>query len=187
MPTSRRNYHHGDLRRALIEEGTAILAETGPAGLSLREVARRLGVSHNAPYRHFATREALLAAIAAAGYDALAEQTDKAAGDMTARGLAYIGFALKHPAIFRLMFSDLIDRSAFPDLAAAAERSLERASRAIGAAYGSEPEAVMAAWSFVHGLAQLLLDGQPPEGLRRGRSDLAFARATLAAMARALE
>jgi AcrR family transcriptional regulator len=186
MPTSRKNYHHGDLRRALISEGTAMLAETGPAALSLREVARRLGVSHNAPYRHFATREALLAAIAASGFDELAEATDKAAADMKARGLAYIAFALEHPAVFRLMFSDLIDRAAFPELAVAATNGLERAAGAIGAAYGDEPEAVMAAWSFVHGLAQLLLDGQAPRNLRRGRSDLTLAKATLAAMAEAL-
>jgi AcrR family transcriptional regulator len=186
MPTLGKKYHHGDLRRALITEGTAMLAETGPAGLSLREVARRLGVSHNAPYRHFATRDALLAAISAAGYDALAERTDGAAGDMAARGLAYIAFALEHPPVFRLMFSDLIDRAAFPELAAAANGGLERASRAIGAAYGDKPEAIMAAWSFVHGLALLLLDGQAPGSLRRGRSDLTFAKDTLAAMAAAL-
>ena len=69
---------------------------------------------------------------------------------------------------------------------AAAANGLERAASAIGAAYGSEPEAVMAAWSFVHGLAQLLLDGQVPQNLRRGRSDLTLAKATLAAMADAL-
>lgn len=163
-----------------------MLAETGPAALSLREVARRLGVSHNAPYRHFETREALLAAIAASGFDALAEATDKAANDMKARGLAYIVFALEQPAVFRLMFSDLIDRKAFPELAAAAANGLERAASAIGATYGDDPEAVMAAWSFVHGLAQLLLDGQAPSSLRRGRSDLTLAKATLAAMADAL-
>ncbi len=146
----------------------------------------RACVSHNAPYRHFESHDALLAVIAADGYAALAEQTDQAAGDMTARGLAYIAFALKHPAVFRLMFSGLIDRAAFPEFAAAAHNSLDRASRAIGSAYGTEPEAVMAAWSFVHGLAQLLLDGQAPENLRRGRSDLAFAKATLAAMTAAL-
>ncbi len=187
MPTSRKDYHHGDLRRALIAEGTAMLGEIGPAGLSLREIARRLGVSHNAPYRHFDTREALLAAIATAGYEALAEQTGKAAGDMAARGFAYVAFALKHPAVFRLMFSDLIDRSAFPEFSVAAQVSLDRASREIGTAYGNEPEAVMAAWSFVHGLAQLLLDGQVPESLRRGRSDISFAKATLASMAAALK
>jgi hypothetical protein len=105
---------------------------------------------------------------------------------MAARGLAYIAFALEHPPVFRLMFSDLIDRAAFPELAAAANGGLERASRAIGAAYGDKPEAIMAAWSFVHGLALLLLDGQAPGSLRRGRSDLTFAKDTLAAMAAAL-
>jgi AcrR family transcriptional regulator len=186
MPTLHRKYHHGDLRRALIAEGTAMLAESGPAALSLREIARRLGVSHNAPYRHFATRDSLLAAISVAGYEALAERTGAASDGMIAQGLSYVAFALEHPAVFRLMFSDLVDHAAFPELAAAANTSLDRASRAIGAAYGGEPEAIMAAWSLVHGLAQLLLDGQAPESLRRGRSDLAFARDTLAAMASAL-
>ncbi|MDQ0463877.1 AcrR family transcriptional regulator [Caulobacter ginsengisoli] len=191
MPTSERPYHHGDLRRALVAEGEALLGEVGAANLALREVARRLGVSHNAPYRHFPTREALLAAIATAGFEALAERTDQAGkrgtgGVMQERGLAYVAFALERPAVFRLMFSDQVDRTAFPELAAAAQASLARASAAIGAAYGEEGDAVMAAWSFVHGLTVLLLDGQTPEALRKGRDDLALAKATLAAMAHAV-
>jgi AcrR family transcriptional regulator len=185
MPTSERPYHHGDLRHGLLAEGEALLGEVGAANLSLREIARRLGVSHNAPYRHFPTREALLAALAAEGYQALAERTDTAG--MADRGLAYVTFALEHPAVFRLMFSDQIDRAAFPELAASAEACLTRASRAIGAAYGEAPEAVMAAWSFVHGLATLLLDGQAPAALRGGRTDRELAETTLAAMAGALK
>lgn len=193
MTTSDNTYHHGDLRRALIATGTKVLAESGPAGLSLREVARRLGVSHNAPSRHFATREALLAAIAVAGYENLSARTAQAGKQaasadeaMVQRGLAYVGFALKHPALFRLMFSDHVDRKAHPDLAATAQASLTALMPQVSAAYGEQalPEATLAAWSMVHGLAQLLVDSQPPPELRGGRSDLELAEATLRAMAR---
>jgi AcrR family transcriptional regulator len=192
MATSDKTYHHGDLRRALIATGMKVLAESGPAGLSLREVARRLGVSHSAPSRHFATREALLAAIAVAGYENLSARTAQAGKQaasadeaMVQRGLAYVGFALKHPALFRLMFSDHVDRKAHPDLAATAQGSLAALMPQVSAAYGEQalPEATLAAWSMVHGLAQLLIDSQPPPELRGGRGNLELAEATLRAMA----
>jgi AcrR family transcriptional regulator len=192
MPTSDKSYHHGDLRRALIATGMEVLAESGPASLSLREIARRLGVSHNAPSRHFATRQALLAAIAIAGYEDLSARTANAGERaqsteeaMVRRGLAYVGFALERPALFRLMFSDQIDRKAYRDLDLTAQTSLLALMPQVSAAYGERSlrEATLAAWSMVHGLAQLLIDNQPPPELRAGRSDLKLAEATLRAMA----
>lgn len=196
MPTSgraadTRPYHHGDLRRALVAAGAGIVAEHGAANLSLREVARQLGVSHNAPYKHFATREALLAAIAAQGYvelaDRLSEAQAEAEDPMAGRALAYVGFALEQPAVFRLMFSDAIDRSAFPELQAAQARSYERFQAAISEAYGPEllNDVTLSAWAFVHGLAMLLLDGQAA-AMGDDRDPLDIARAVVAVNSKAL-
>jgi AcrR family transcriptional regulator len=186
MPTSKRPYHFGDLRGALLAEGESLLTEVGPAEISLREIARRIGVSHNAPYRHFATKEALLAAIAAAGFDTLAARLEKPASDPEAFGRAYVEFALERPAVFRLMFSGLLDRSAHPDLELAADRSLRSAQHFVRGTYGTDEGAMMAAWAFVHGVAMLLLDGQVPAALRGGRSNVELASAILGAMANTL-
>jgi len=193
MPTSTKPYHHGDLRRQLIAVGEAVLAERGLAALSLREVARRLGVSHNAPFKHFASREALLAAMAEQGFEDLAERQARARTGatndaMVGRGLVYVMFALERPALFRLMFGGEIDRERFPALAERAELSLRQITRHIGETFGEEAaeEATLSAWAFVHGLANLLLDGQIPPALRAGRSDEEVAKAVIAAMAHGL-
>lgn len=107
-----RPYHHGALRGALIEEALGLIREQGPEGFTLRELARRLGVSHAAPYRHFADRRALITAVAALGCDELAAAIrgglDAAGPDLRARflgaGYAYVRFALDKPAHFRAMF-----------------------------------------------------------------------------------
>jgi AcrR family transcriptional regulator len=192
MSTS--TYHHGDLRRQLLTAGEALLVEQGLSSLSLREVARRLGVSHNAPYRHFPTRDALLAALVEQGYEDLAQRAKEAVSGaasgeaMIARGLAYVQFALDRPAIFRLMFSGEVDETAFPQLRAKSLASLMASTEAIADAFGEEQlhEAVISAWALVHGLAQLLLDGQVPEAMRSGRSDRQLAEAVLRSMAFAL-
>ena len=103
---TRKSYHHGDLEAALIRSAGKILEKEGLDALSLREVARQAGVSHNAPYRHFAEREALLAALAAKGFEMLAQAQQAAAakGGLRAMGEAYVLFALEHPQRFRLMF-----------------------------------------------------------------------------------
>jgi AcrR family transcriptional regulator len=192
MATSK-PYHHGDLRRQLIAVGEDVLAERGLAGLSLREAARRLGVSHNAPFKHFASREALLAAIAEQGFEELAARLSAAmVGDpreaMTARALAYVTFALERPAVFRLMFGGQVDASQHPSLAERAEASLRGVTGHIAQAFGDEAldAATLSAWAFVHGLAHLLLDGQIPEALRKGRSNQDLAEAIVAAMAHGL-
>src|SRR5438045_6558281 len=104
-------YHHGDLRTALLEAAAELLDEGGPEAVSLRECARRAGVSHAAPYRHFETKDALLFALADEGFGWLAESGAKAMhGIRNARerldayGAAYVRFAIENPARFRLMF-----------------------------------------------------------------------------------
>jgi AcrR family transcriptional regulator len=149
-------YHHGDLRSALLHSAGELLEEQGLESLSLREAARRAGVSHNAPYRHFPDRDALLAALAAEGFDMLAG----ALGDRAGRemGEAYVRFALEHPNRFRLMFGGRLKLERHRELASAARRTYE----GLVAAFHDLPSpeiAAAAAWSLVHGLAQLLLDG----------------------------
>lgn len=180
-------YHHGDLRAALLDAGRAMLAEVGPSELSLRELARRLGVSHNAPYKHFPTREALLAALAAEGFAMLAERTRTAAtapgAGLEAMGLAYIGFALDQPAVYRVMFSDAVDKTAFPELLNASRSSFDVLRNAVAKVYGPEhaDAAATSAWALVHGLALLLLDKQLPASLGAGKPPLEAARAVLQA------
>src|SRR5579864_3662327 len=107
----RRPYHHGHLREALLQGAVRAIAELGPAAFTLREVARRAGVSHNAPYRHFRDKEALLAAVANEGYRELTAAMLAAAGRQVRgvdrlkhAGLAYIEFALRRPEHFTVMF-----------------------------------------------------------------------------------
>src|SRR3954470_20864584 len=107
-------YHHGDLPPALLKAAAKILEKEGLAGLSLRELARRAGVSHNAPYRHFPDRDALLAALATEGFAILGKQLAAPAGQESAA--AYVRFALDHPQRFRLMFGGQIAYDRYPEL-----------------------------------------------------------------------
>ena len=112
----RGGYHHGDLRAAVLQAAGEILETEGLSGLSLREAARRAGVSHNAPYRHFADRESLLAALAAEGFGLLAAAQREAAAKIGLRGMgeAYVRFALAHPERFQLMFGGVIEIGRHP-------------------------------------------------------------------------
>jgi len=175
-------YHHGDLRAAILGAAGKLLEEHGIAGLSLREAARRAGVSHNAPYRHFDDRDALLAALAAEGFAQLGAALEAAGGSAArARGEAYVRFALEHPQRFRLMFGGLARLDSHPALREAAAQTyagLVRAFEPVAGAVGA-PIAAAAAWSMVHGLAQLLLDGHFP----RARGEVtAFVREVLCAV-----
>src|SRR5271167_4183220 len=103
MPSAR-PYHHGNLKQALIDAAVALIAEVGPQGFTLREVARRAGVSHNAPYRHFLDKDDLLAAVAAEGFERLNESMTKAmrkgrtgAEQLRLAGRGYVEFALRSP------------------------------------------------------------------------------------------
>ncbi len=171
-PTER-PYHHGDLAAALRDAARAILAEEGLAALSLRSVARRAGVSHAAPYRHYASREALLADVAAEGLTQLRAELAQAAGapcdpaDRIVRiGGAYLRFAARHEGLFRLMLgSELPNRGDFPGLAEATHAIGEDIGNALGDTAGG-----LAVWAAVHGLALLILEnvidlGQKQAGL----------------------
>ena len=172
-------YHHGNLRAALITAAVQLLDEVGPHGVSLREVARRAGVTHAAPYRHFADKETLLAAVAEEGFhlleDEMRARMDQAGADPTARlqasGVGYVMFAVQHPAHFRLMFGrELHDRRARPALFEASEAAYQvlvealAGVQAAGGLPGQDPTILaVGAWSKVHGLAMLLVEGQLEE------------------------
>jgi AcrR family transcriptional regulator len=170
-------YHHGDLRRELLAAAMFLLERDGADAISLRAVARRAGVSHNAPYRHFSSRGALLSALAEAGFAALGSALAAVPRDLAAEprlerlGQTYLHFAWTHAALYRLMFGSALDRQAQPGLAAAAGEALAELRSAI-AAFGPQPderETVIAAWSMTHGLAHLALDRMLAGDLERDR------------------
>ncbi|MBX9946138.1 MAG: TetR/AcrR family transcriptional regulator [Reyranella sp.] len=166
-------YHHGQLREALTTAGRALLEEKGIRGFTLRECARRAGVSHAAPAYHFASIDDLLAALATRGFDELAAamtaEADRASGDAAGRligqGVGYMAFAAGNPALFQLMFSREANRLETADLAAAAEAVRRLQAAAVEAAIphaSGEIKQRMAdfATASVHGFIALLLDGQ---------------------------
>jgi AcrR family transcriptional regulator len=159
-------YHHGDLRRALLDTALAAIAEHGPAAVSLRDVARRAGVSHAAPTHHFRDKTGLLTAVAAEGWALLADALRETAArdpSFAELGVTYVLFATSHPAHFAVMRAPGLVRRDDPELTAAQERA--GAYLRGGAARHSEGEATdsrvtaLAAWSLVHGLSALLLEG----------------------------
>ncbi len=177
MGASPRAYHHGDLRSALIATAGTILAERGVDGFSLRETARRAGVSPAAPGHHFGDARGLLTAVAARAFaalgDALGAATTAAtagAGGRQARleaqGHAYVAFALAHPGLFDLMWRRSLVDAADPELAAAGRRAFAMLDVVVrdGAPPIADPldpalAPTHAAWSLVHGFARLALDG----------------------------
>ncbi|MEM9131743.1 MAG: WHG domain-containing protein [Actinomycetota bacterium] len=171
--TSSRAPYDGDLRRALIDAAVAVVADEDPANLSLRAVARDLGVSHAAPKNHFTDKTALLTAIAIEGFERLAHELlvaiDEAASPLEAlatAGRSYVRFSVGHPGYFRVMWrNDLLDQGdqqleRSGELALDALRQLVREAQATGWATGrSATDLAVLAWAAVHGLAQLYLDG----------------------------
>ena len=184
MPKTRsdeRPYHHGDLRRAIVKAALEILRETQSLEFSLRELARRAGVSHNAPYKHFADKRELLAAVSAAGFETL---TKRMAHEMArlsdpreqlfAMLRAYIDHGVDNPALYSLMFGGYLggpDRSRPAIELAEAEKTKALLAgvivagglgRAISETSRNERKiagAILACWSLVHGLTLLLADG----------------------------
>jgi len=149
-------YHHGDLRAAVLTAAGKLIEKEGLAGLSVREAARRAGVSHNAPYRHFPDRDALLAALATEGFTRLGKALEGRSGREL--GEAYVRFALAHPQRFRLMFGGQLALDRYPELRTQADATHARLTAAF-AGLGAEAKfAAAAAWSLVHGLANLILD-----------------------------
>ncbi len=185
LKSKKEAYHHGDLRAALLRSAGKILEKEGLVGLKLREIARRAGVSHSAPYRHFPERESLLAALATDGYAMLgkAQREAAAAGGLRGMGEAYVRFALDHPQRFRLMFGGAVQIARHPALRDIATRTFQGLSGALSArvpgAQGAS-DASLAAWALVHGLAQLLLEDRIASAARNGRSDEQFVRELLA-------
>lgn len=175
MPAAK-PYHHGNLRVALLDAAIHLIAEVGPAGFNLREVARRAGVSHNAPYRHFRNRDDLMAAVAEQGFRELTQAMLAGAGSharardrLKQAGLAYVRFALRRPQHFAIMFDA-------PNLTTRHPDSTDPSARAFGTLVtfveacqqeGSLPrgdtlQLALVAWCTVHGIAKLGIAGRLP-------------------------
>ena len=173
--TSARPYHHGDLKRVVIETAQDMLREDKGWQFTLRELARRAGVSHAAPYKHFADKSALLAELAMLGFNELREQLSgaierplrSARAEFITAAKAYIRFGTANPSLYRLMFSADVDKTAFPKLNEAGAAAfaallaiLERGQRS--GAFRKQPVRSQAAasWALVHGFTMLAIDGQ---------------------------
>jgi len=182
-------YHHGDLRRALMSAAVASIEEAGPAALSLRDLARRAGVSHAAPAHHFGDKAGLLTALAAEGYELLAADlvaSRATNGSFLELGVTYVRFAVSHRAHFEVMFRPDLHRPDDPDLAVARRRTGDALyagaaewsdAGPVGAGHGPAGaagegvrtagegvrEAGLAAWSLAHGFAALWLSGSLPD------------------------
>ncbi len=183
-------YHHGNLRRALIDAAVETIARDGVAALNLRDLARRLGVSHAAPTHHFGDRTGLLTAIAIEGYDGLAAATRDAwegARSYLEVGVAYVRYATSHPGHFAVMFRPDLVRSDDPELARASGASaamLYGPLDDMAIVGGDEVDrriAATAAWGLVHGIAVLWLQGSlrggpidDPEELTRAAARYLF-------------
>jgi len=185
MP-AKRPYHHGNLKPALLQAAVGLIAEVGPAAFTLREVARRAGISHNAPYRHFNDKDELLAAVAAEGFERLANALSKGAlakpdratrarvpnpalRRFQASGLAYVRFALHSPEHLLVMFDWPLALDQYTELAAASKRAfavlvgLVEAAQIEGSLPGGDPTALACvAWSLVHGVAKLAIAHRLP-------------------------
>ncbi len=167
---SKKTYHHGNLRAALITAAHNILRSAGVEGLSLRKVAQQAGVSATAPYSHFKDKRELLAVLATQGFEQLAQEMQGSVSEREGwEGLAcgYVTFATKNPDLFRLMFgAGAGDLMAFPELAAAGTRAYTLLSDYVAArmqelgAPHKTAIATAAAWSLVHGLSTLINDGR---------------------------
>jgi AcrR family transcriptional regulator len=197
MRTSR-SYHHGNLKQALLEASLHLLRKAGPGAFTLREVARRAGVSHNAPYRHFRDKEELLAALAAEGFDRLTAAMTKAAESASGAlecfrlsGRGYVEFALRFPQHFAVMFEVPRRFDLYPETQAAGERAFGTLVRYVEACQaegvlppGDAKPFALLAWSMVHGVAKLAISGRLPMS---GAADvLRFTDTATEALARGL-
>ena len=180
-----------DLRQRILNTSELLLEENGVAALSMREVARRAGVTHQAPYHHFADRESILAELVAQGFDELSRRLARAndralsAGKhaaLIASGLAYTGFALEHPGVFRIMFRpEVCDATRFPAALAASNRAHAELDRLVRLMHDGHHNATLASlyWAQVHGLACLIVDGPLGLQLPRPRDRRAHLRVSL--------
>lgn len=171
-----RRYHHGNLKKALLDAAVKVIAKVGPRAFTLREVARKAKVSHNAPYRHFRDKEELLAAVAAEGFDRLADSmidaaapADDALSALLLSGSGYVQFALRWPDHFSVMFDQHEGFHAYPNYAASGQRAFQVLLDRITAAQeagqlpaGDANALALTAWSMVHGIAKLAISGLLP-------------------------
>lgn len=171
-----RKYHHGDLKNALIQAGVEILSKEGIEGLSLRKVAQRAGVSHNAPYSHFPDKQSLIAAISTEGFKQLYDELDRAVSSyqndpkrqLQEGARAYVQFAMTHTDTFKIMFSGILEKEkeypAFVEISLKTFQRVVNIVRACQAAnvLGSGSPEIMAVtvWGQVHGIVSLALEGQ---------------------------
>lgn len=180
-PSDVRPYHHGDLQRAILNAAFDVLSESQSTEFSLRELARRAGVSHNAPYKHFVDKRELLAAVSAIGFERLEDDMQRAQADFTDPGerlkalmRAYVANGAMNPALYRLMFGGYLTEDG--DRRPAIERAAGWKMRtiivtaitdgALGNAVPNSPDAIvdvdgaiLVLWSQIHGLTSLIIDG----------------------------
>ena len=173
---SRKNYHHGDLKNTLVTAGISILAKEGVAGLTLRKVARRAGVSHAAPYAHFSDKQALIAAISTEGFKRLYEAMDQAITpfetdplrQLVAGAWAYVQFGVSDPDHFKVTFSGVLEKEKdYPAFVEISQKTfgrvvsiVEACQRAKVLRAGSPDLLAISIWSQLHGLVSLLIEGQ---------------------------
>jgi AcrR family transcriptional regulator len=176
MPADGQPYHHGNLKQTLLDASIELIRAVGPAAFTMREVARKAGVSHNAPYRHFQDKEALLAAVAAEGFDRLTESMRKTAQPasgaperlrLAARG--YVKFSLRFPEHFSVMFDSPKHFDVYPETRKAGEGAfgllvhhIEGCQQEGALPQGDSRQFALIAWSMVHGVAKLAGAGQFP-------------------------
>lgn len=163
-----RPYHHGDLRRALVDAARRLLEAEGPSALSLRAVAREAGVSPAAPYHHFKDKAELLQAVAQEGWDTLnaqmagAKARDAGPHQLTALGIAYVCFARENPALYRVMYDNVREAEDLPEDMHKDKDSAYCLVRDTMIELGADPGAevhlelaTIAAWCGAHGLAEM--------------------------------
>jgi len=169
-----RSYHHGDLKEALLKASLELVSEKGPHGFSLAEVCRKAGVSVAAPYRHYRDKEAILAAIAVAGFEqyyegaaaAVAASSDKTFGALSALATTYVNFAIANPSRYRVMYGSDLSKAKFPELYATARRAfdvvfcvVEKCLIENGKSSENTYAMSVSMWSHCHGIAMLCVDG----------------------------
>lgn len=171
-----KKYHHGDLKNALIQAGVEILSKEGVGGLSLRKVAQRAGVSHNAPYSHFPDKQALIAAISTEGFKKLYDEIDAAVSSYPNDPLrqlqeiawSYVQFAMNNKDTFKIMFSGILEKEKnYPAFVKISHQAFRRvvdvvqACQEIGILRVASPEMMaVSVWAQVHGITSLMLEGQ---------------------------
>jgi len=173
-----KTYHHGDLKNALIQAGIAILSEEGLDALSLRKVAQRAGVSHNAPYSHFPDKQSLIAAISTEGFNQLYRELDDAIASnlrspkkqLQQGALAYVRFALENRDTFKIMFSGILEQEKeYPAFVEISQKTFQRVVDVVRACQKvkilpAKPAEMLAVtvWGQLHGIVLLALEGQIP-------------------------